>query len=162
MRKLSVLGQPFNPPESKNLSSSQLLTNHVLNPIRGPKTHSKAFQSSKDLSAHYGIPEIPPPASRNPSDNTNTNMDPVAPPPTSDIPEELSAPVIPDIDIDVTMLGTESSLDFSIKTEPLAVPQPDAMEMVTHPPWMSPPTYQSHSSIMTSFSIVSQRIIFFP
>lgn len=37
------------------------------------------------------------------------------------------------MDIDMTMLDTEFSLDFSINMEhDLAVPQPDAMEMVTH------------------------------
>jgi hypothetical protein len=161
-------GHLSNPPETSVSSSSQLLTNHVLNhPIRRPRTH-KVFQSSKDLAAHYGIPEILPPAprtltrrqpakspildfhtlssnylsmlSRNPSDNT-TMTDPVAPLPTSVSPEELSAPVIPDRDVDLakslpTMLGTESSLDFSMSVshhymESLAAPQSDVREMVT-------------------------------
>lgn len=120
-------GHLSNPPET-SVSSSQLLTNHVLNhPIRRPRTHSKVFQSSKDLAAHYGIPEILPPApttshhqspkppvhtdfhtmssnylsmlSRNPTDNTNMT-DPVAPLPTA-VAQELDAPVIPDDDDEV-------------------------------------------------------------
>ena len=122
-------GRLSNLPETTVSSSSQLLTNHVLNhPIRRPRTLTKVYQSSKDLAAHYGIPEILPPAprtstlhqsaksplidfqtlssnylsmlSRNPSDNT-TMSDPVAPLPTSISPEELCAPVIPDKDVDV-------------------------------------------------------------
>jgi hypothetical protein len=124
-----TFGHLSNPPETSVSSSSQLLTNNVLNhPIRRPRTHTKVFQSSKDLAAHYGIPEILPPAprtsnlhqsvksplidfqtlssnylsmlSRNPSDHTNMT-DPVAPLPTSISPEELCAPVIPDKDVDV-------------------------------------------------------------
>ena len=124
-------GHLSNLPETTVSSSSQLLTNNnVLNhPIRRPRTHTKVFQSSKDLAAHYGIPEILPPAprtsslhqsvksplidfqtlssnylsmlSRNPSDNTNMPTEPVAPLPTSVSPEELCAPVIPDKDVDV-------------------------------------------------------------
>ena len=164
-------GHLSNPPETSVSSSSQLLTNHVINhPIRRPRTHTKVFQSSKDLAAHYGIPEVLPPAprtltthhqqpakspiidfhtlssnylsmlSRNPSDNTNMT-DPVAPLPTSVSPEELTAPVIPDKDVDLAkslpaMLGTESSLDYSISVshhymEHLAVPQSDVREMLT-------------------------------
>ena len=123
-------GQFSNLPETSVSSSSQLLTNHVINhPIRRPRTHTKVFQSSKDLAAHYGIPEILPPTprtthhhqptkspiidfhtlssnylsmlSRNPSDNT-TMTEPVAPLRTSVSPEELTAPVIPDTkDVDV-------------------------------------------------------------
>ena len=164
-----TFGHLSNLPETPVSSSSQLLTNHVLShPIRRPRTHTQVFQSSKDLAAHYGIPEILPPAprtlthhqqakspindfqsqlsnylsmlSRNPSDNTNMT-DPVAPLPTSVSPEELTAPVIPDKDVDVAkslpaMLGTESSLDFAITmshhyVDPLAVPQSDVREMVT-------------------------------
>jgi hypothetical protein len=155
-----TFGHFSNPPETTVSSSSQLLTNHVLNhPIRRPRTH-KVFQSSKDLAAHYGIPEILPPAprtlthstksptidlisnylsmlSRNPSDNNNMT-EPVPPLPTAVSPEELSAPVIPDKDVDLAkslpaMLGTESSLDFSAAVshhymEPLAA---DDREMVT-------------------------------
>ena len=120
------------------------LSNHVLNhPIRRPRMHTKVLRSSKDLAAYYGIPEILPPRptnlhqseksplidfqtlsssylsmlSRNPSDDTNMT-DPVVPLPTS-VSQELCAPVIPDNDVDMTkslppMLGTESSLDFSI------------------------------------------------
>lgn len=55
--KLSVFGHLFNLPHWQSTisssSSSQLLTNHLLNPIRRPKTHTKVFQSSKDLAAHY-------------------------------------------------------------------------------------------------------------
>ena len=52
---------PFNLPETSVSSSSQLLTNHVKNhPIRRPRTHTKVFQTSKDLAAYYGIPEILP------------------------------------------------------------------------------------------------------
>ena len=158
---------PFNLPETSVSSSSQLLTNHVINhPIRRPRTHTKVFQSSKDLAAHYGIPEILPPTprtvhhqppvksplidfhtlssnylsmlSRNPSDNT-TMTEPVELP-TSVSPEELTAPVIPDKDVDMAkslpaMLGTDSSIDFSMTvshhyTELLA-PQSDVREMVT-------------------------------
>ena len=122
-------GQLSNLPETTVSSSSQLLTHHVINhPIRRPRTHTKVFQSSKDLAAHYGIPEILPPAprtsnfyqsaksptidfqtlssnylsmlSRNPSENTNMT-DPVAPLPTLASPEELWAPVIPDKNVDV-------------------------------------------------------------
>ena len=120
-------GHLSNLPETTVSSSSQL---HVLNhPIRRPRTHTQVFQSSRDLAAHYGIPEILPPAprtsslhqpvksplidfqtlssnylsmlSRNPSDNTNMTTEPVAPLPTSVSPEELCAPVIPDKDVDV-------------------------------------------------------------
>lgn len=122
-----IFGHFSNPPETTVSSSSQLLSNHVLNhPIRRPRTH-KVFQSSKDLAAHYGIPEILPPAprtlthhstkspiidfqtlssnylsmlSRNPSDNTNMT-EPVSPLPTAVSPEELSAPVVPDRDVDL-------------------------------------------------------------
>ncbi|KAF8811011.1 hypothetical protein BYT27DRAFT_7185124 [Phlegmacium glaucopus] len=116
------------PPETSVSNSPQLLTNHVLtHPIRRPRTHNKVFKSSKDLAAHYGIPEILPPApttsthqsakspvnidfhtlssnylsmlSRNPTDNTNMT-DPVAPLPTPVDQEELLAPVIPDDDDD--------------------------------------------------------------
>ena len=159
-----TFGHFSNPPETTVSSSSQLLTNHVLtHPIRRPRTH-KVFQSSKDLAAHYGIPEILPPAprrlthhstnssvidfhtlssnylsmlSRNPSDNTNMT-EPVASLPTAVSPEELSAPVIPDKDVDLAkslpaMLGTELSLDFSVAVshhymDPLAA---DVREMVT-------------------------------
>jgi hypothetical protein len=159
-------GHLSNLPGTTVSSSSQLLTNHVLNhPIRRPRTHTQVFQSSKDLAAHYGIPEILPPAprtlthhqakshiidfhtlssnylsmlSQNPSDNTNMTES-VAPLPTSVSPEELSAPVIPDRDVDPAkslpaMLGTESSLDYPIAVshhhymEPLAS---DVREMVT-------------------------------
>ena len=96
-------------------------------PIRLPRTHTRAFRSSKDFAAYYGIPEILPPArtistlhqsaesplidfqtlssnylsmlSRNPSDNTNMT-DPVAPISASVSLEELCAPVIPDNDVD--------------------------------------------------------------
>ena len=64
--------------------------------------------------------------SRDPSDNTNLNVtDPVAPLPTSVSLKELSALINPDKDVDVTMLGTKSSLDFSITVSslPLADPQ---------------------------------------
>jgi hypothetical protein len=160
-----TFGHFSNPPETTVSSSSQLLTNHVLNhPIRRPRTHTKVFQSSKDLAAHYGIPEILPPAprtlthystkspvidfhtlssnylsmlSRNPSENTNMT-EPVVPLPTAVSPEELSAPVIPDKDVDLAkslpaMLGTETSLDYSVTVphhymEPLAA---DVREMVT-------------------------------
>lgn len=164
-----TFGLPSSLPET-SVSSPQLLTNHVLNhPIRRPRTHTKVFQSSRDLAAHYGIPEILPPAprtsnihqpaksplldfqtmssnylsmlSRNPSDN-NDMTDPVAPPATSVRPEDLSAPVIPDEDVDVAkslaaMLGTKSSHDFftavthQLYAEPLAVPQSDNWEMAT-------------------------------
>lgn len=141
-------GHLSNLPETSVSSSSQLLTNHVINhPIRRPRTHTKVFQSSKDLAAHYGIPEILPPTprtthhqpakspiidfhtlssnylsmlSRNPSDNTNMT-DSVAPLPTSISPEELTAPVIPDKDVDLA-----KSLPAM-----LAVPQSDVREMVT-------------------------------
>jgi hypothetical protein len=139
-------GHLSNLPETTVSSSSQLLTNHVLNhPIRRPRTHTKVFQSSKDLAAYYGVPEILPPAprtlthhqakshiidfhtlssnylsmlSQNPSENTNMT-DSVAPLPTSVTAEEMSAPVIPDKDVDLAkllpaILGTESSLDLSI------------------------------------------------
>ena len=55
-------GQFSNLPETSVSSSSQLLTNHVKNhPIRRPRTHTKVFQTSKDLAAYYGIPPILPP-----------------------------------------------------------------------------------------------------
>ena len=162
-------GHFSNIPETPVSSSSQLLTNHVINhPIRRPRTLTKVFQSSKDLAAHYGIPEILPPAprtthhqpaarspisdfhtlssnylsmlSRNPSDNTNNMTDPVAPLPTSVSPEELTAPVIPDKDVELAkslpaMLGTESFHDYSVTASHLYVeclaPQSDVREMVT-------------------------------
>ena len=78
--------------------------------------------------------------SRNPSDNTNMTTEPVAPLPTSVIPEELCVPVIPDKDVDVAktlsaMLGTDS-LDFCttvshLYVDYLGLPQSDAREMVT-------------------------------
>ena len=128
-------------PSETPVSSSQLLTNHVLShPIRRPRAHNQVFQSSKDLAAHYGIPQILPPAprtttilqsstrspiidfstlrssylsmlSQNPSDNTNMT-DPVAPPPTAVTPEDLSAPVISDDDPFATMFGMEISHRF--------------------------------------------------
>lgn len=53
------------PLETTVSSSSQPLTNHVLNhPIRRPRTSHPIFQSSTDLAAHYGIPQILPPAPR--------------------------------------------------------------------------------------------------
>ena len=58
-------GQFSNLPETSVSSSSQLLTNHVKNhPIRRPRTHTKVFQTSKDLAAYYGVPEILPPTPR--------------------------------------------------------------------------------------------------
>ena len=63
--------------------------------------------------------------------------------PTSVSPEELTAPVIPDKEVEVdvakslsTMLGTESFHDFSMTvshlyTEPVGVPQSDVREMLT-------------------------------
>ena len=163
-----TFGRLSNLPETTVSSSSQLLTNHVINhPIRRPRTHNKVSESPKDLAAHYGIPEVLPPTprtihhqpaksplidfhtlssnylsmlSRNPSDNTNM-ADAVAALPTSISPEELTAPVIPDKDVDLAkslpaMLGAESTLDFSISVshlylESLAVPQSDDREMVT-------------------------------
>jgi len=141
-------GHLSNLPETSVSSSSQLLTNHVINhPIRRPRTYPKVFQSSKDLAAHYGIPEILPPTprtthhqslkssitdfhtlssnylsmlSRNPSDNTNMTES-VAPVRTSVSPEELTAPVIPDKEVDVS-----KSLSAM-----LGVPQSDVREMVT-------------------------------
>jgi hypothetical protein len=124
-----TFGHPPSLPETSVSSSSQLLTNHVLNhPIRRPRTYTKVFQSSKDLAAHYGIPEILPPApststhrqpvksplfdfqtlssnylsmlSQNPSENSNMT-NPVTSIPTVITPEELSAPVIPDDDVGV-------------------------------------------------------------
>ena len=157
-------GHLSNLPETSVSSSSLLLSNHVINhPIRRPRTYPKVFQSSKDLAAHYGIPEILPPTprtthhqpakppiidfhtlrsnylsmlSRNPCDNTNMT-DSVTPLPTSVSPEELSAPVIPDKEVDVlpTMLGTESFHDISMTvshlyTEPVGVTQSDVREML--------------------------------
>lgn len=54
-----------NSPETTVSSPTQLLThNAISHPIRRPRTHNQVFQSSKDLAAHYGIPEILPPAPR--------------------------------------------------------------------------------------------------
>ena len=134
-----TFGHLPNIPETSVSSSSQLLTNHVINhPIRRPRTLNRVFQSSRDLAAQYGIPEILPPAprtsshqqptkspildfqtlssnylsmlSRNPSDNTNMT-DPVTPLPVAVSPEELSAPVIPEED-----LGMATSLPSMLGT----------------------------------------------
>ena len=124
-------GHPPNPSETSVSTPSQL---HVLtHPIRRPRTHNQVFQSSKDLAAHYGIPEILPPTprtaplhqsakspvqldfqtlsanylsmlSRKPSDNTNMTES-VTSYPTTVTPEELTAPVIPD-EGDVAKLTT--------------------------------------------------------
>ena len=166
----STFGRLPTLPETSVSSSSQLLTNHVIShPIRRPRTHTKVFQSSRDLAAHYGIPEILPPAprtsnfhqpaksplldfqtlssnylsmlSRNPSDNTNMTV-PVAPPPVAVSPEELSAPVVPDDNVDTAkslaaMLGTQTRHDFSPSLADrhfmayLADPQSNYWEMAT-------------------------------
>ncbi|KAF8157834.1 hypothetical protein B0H34DRAFT_431289 [Crassisporium funariophilum] len=53
------------PLETHVSSFSQPLPQHVLNhPIRRPRTSNQVFQSSTDLAAHYGIPQILPPAPR--------------------------------------------------------------------------------------------------
>ncbi|KAH9480824.1 hypothetical protein JR316_0007425 [Psilocybe cubensis] len=64
-------GQQSTPPETSVSSFSQPLHHHVLtHPIRRPRTSSTIFQSSTDLAAHYGIPQILPPAPRPTPRNT--------------------------------------------------------------------------------------------
>ncbi|PPQ70100.1 hypothetical protein CVT25_005606 [Psilocybe cyanescens] len=64
-------GQQSTPPETSVSSFSQPLQHHVLtHPIRRPRTSNTIFQSSTDLAAHYGIPQILPPAPRTTPRNT--------------------------------------------------------------------------------------------
>jgi hypothetical protein len=157
---------PSNLPETSVSSSSQLLTNHVINhPIHRPRTSPKVFQSFKDLAAHYGISKILPPTQRtthhqpakspiigdfhtlnsnylsmlspNPSDNTNMTES-ITPLPTSVSPEKLTAPVIPDKEVDVakslsTMLGTETFHDCSMTVSHLDMVTPSLMD--DYSPW---------------------------
>ncbi|KDR83189.1 hypothetical protein GALMADRAFT_239027 [Galerina marginata CBS 339.88] len=62
---IRTFGQHSSPLETPVSSFSQPITQHGLtHPIRRPRTSNQVFQSSTDLAAHYGIPQILPPAPR--------------------------------------------------------------------------------------------------
>jgi len=76
-------GQPSTPLETSVSSFPQPITQHGLNhPIRRPRTSNQVFQSSKDLAAHYGIPQQLPPAPR-----TSSRYQPQPPPSPKESPE---------------------------------------------------------------------------
>ncbi|KAF5317732.1 hypothetical protein D9619_012625 [Psilocybe cf. subviscida] len=85
-RTQSTVTRPFGQPqhlETSVSSSTQPLTNHVLtHPIRRPRTSTHIFKSTTDLAAHYGIPQLLPPAPRT---NSTYNHQPAQQQPSSAI-----------------------------------------------------------------------------
>ncbi|PPQ97617.1 hypothetical protein CVT26_002376 [Gymnopilus dilepis] len=78
-----TFGQPSHPLETSVSSFSQPLTHHGLahHPIRRPRTSPRVFSSSTDLAAHYGIPQVLPPAPRTTSSRYTQPSAPAPPAP---------------------------------------------------------------------------------
>ncbi|KAF8177843.1 hypothetical protein BJ912DRAFT_985124 [Pholiota molesta] len=142
-----TFGQPSN-LETHVSSASQPLTQHVLtHPIRRPsRTSNQIFQSSSDLAAHYGIPQILPPAPRtHPTDNS------MAAPSTSTTatitPAELESPVIPSDEQSSSLRDLEDMFGKRIALRPLY------QDFLTHHgPDTASPEFRDNDDFMAFFT----------
>lgn len=164
-----TIGHLPNTLETGNVSSSNspLINDVIIHSPRRPPTSNKVFSSSKDLAAHYGIPQILPPAPRTVPSRLYITPSSAEPAPSA-ISELLSMQqnyltMLSEKPTDTSMTAESEPAQSVIEAADVAAPNPimeDTIKAIAD--YIASPEFKSLHSFEQSCSVDMEELLTSP